>query len=105
MIRARVAGCGCCCAACVASAVLLVVFGAFERVCVAKAERACVWCGLHWCRVAACGTGGRCPCLVGCPSVVGVCAVVVVCLALCACALCSGRRAEQMLCVPCCTAS
>ncbi|MQL93444.1 hypothetical protein Taro_026088 [Colocasia esculenta] len=52
-------------------AVLLVVFGAFERACVAKAERAYMWCGLHWCRVVVCGTGGRCPCLVGCPFVVG----------------------------------
>ncbi|MQM19679.1 hypothetical protein Taro_052687 [Colocasia esculenta] len=76
-------------------AVLLVVIGAFQCVCAAKAERACVWCGLHRCRVVACGTGGRCPCLVGCPSVVGVCVVVVVCLALCACALCLGRQAEQ----------
>ncbi|MQM08117.1 hypothetical protein Taro_040971 [Colocasia esculenta] len=31
-------------------AVLLVIFGAFECVCVAKAERACVWRGLHRCR-------------------------------------------------------
>ncbi|MQL93745.1 hypothetical protein Taro_026391 [Colocasia esculenta] len=37
-------------------AVLLVVFGAFECVCVPKAERAYVWCGLHWCKVVFCGT-------------------------------------------------
>ncbi|MQL70629.1 hypothetical protein Taro_002939 [Colocasia esculenta] len=58
-------------------AVLLVVFGAFERVCVVEAKRAYVWCGLHRCRVVACGTGGRCPCLVGCPSVVGDCSSLV----------------------------
>ncbi|MQM16009.1 hypothetical protein Taro_048962 [Colocasia esculenta] len=52
-------------------AVLLVIFGAFECVCAAVAERACVWRGLHQCRVVVCGTDGRCPCLVGCPSVVG----------------------------------
>ncbi|MQM11513.1 hypothetical protein Taro_044420 [Colocasia esculenta] len=28
--------------------------------CVAKAERAYVWCGLHRCRVVICGTGRRC---------------------------------------------
>ncbi|MQL78850.1 hypothetical protein Taro_011287, partial [Colocasia esculenta] len=39
-------------------AVLVVVFGAFERVCVTKAERACVWCGLHRCRVV-CGIALR----------------------------------------------
>ncbi|MQL69727.1 hypothetical protein Taro_002053 [Colocasia esculenta] len=50
--------------------VLLVVFGAFEHVCIAKAERAYVWCGLHRCRVV-CGAGGRCPYLAGCPFVVG----------------------------------
>ncbi|MQL74184.1 hypothetical protein Taro_006522 [Colocasia esculenta] len=38
-------------------AVLLVVFGAFEHVCIAKAERACVWCGLHRSRVVVCGAG------------------------------------------------
>ncbi|MQM03299.1 hypothetical protein Taro_036076 [Colocasia esculenta] len=73
-------------------AVLLVVFGAFECVCVAKAERACVWCGLHRSRVVTCGTGGRCPCLVGCPSVVAMCAVLVMCgllLSVRGCALCS----------------
>ncbi|MQM00116.1 hypothetical protein Taro_032846, partial [Colocasia esculenta] len=40
--------------------------------CVAKAERAYVWCGLHRCRVVVCGTGRWCPCLVGCPLVVSV---------------------------------
>ncbi|MQL81946.1 hypothetical protein Taro_014413 [Colocasia esculenta] len=40
-------------------AVLLAVFGTFGCVCVAKAERACVWCGLHRCRVVVCGTGLR----------------------------------------------
>ncbi|MQL81774.1 hypothetical protein Taro_014229 [Colocasia esculenta] len=34
-------------------AVLLVIFDAFECVCIPKAERACVWCGLHRCRVSA----------------------------------------------------
>ncbi|MQL76864.1 hypothetical protein Taro_009264 [Colocasia esculenta] len=95
-VRARAADCNCCCAACVVSvvarrvhavaaqlaldsltvaspgAVLLVVFRAFECVCVAKAERACVWCGLHRCRVVVCGTGGRCLYFVGCPFVVGL---------------------------------
>ncbi|MQM17925.1 hypothetical protein Taro_050908 [Colocasia esculenta] len=41
--------------------------------CIAKAERAYVWCGLHRCRAVACGSGRRCPCLVGCSPVVGVC--------------------------------
>ncbi|MQM15305.1 hypothetical protein Taro_048249 [Colocasia esculenta] len=104
MIRAHAAGCSCCCAACVTSvvarrvrvvaaqlaldslavvflaspgAVILFVFGVFERVCVAKAERAYVWFGLHRCRVVACRTGGRCPDLVGCPSVVGGCSALV----------------------------
>ncbi|MQL68749.1 hypothetical protein Taro_001050 [Colocasia esculenta] len=36
--------------------VLLVVFGAFGCVCAAVAERACVLCGLHQCRVVVCGT-------------------------------------------------
>ncbi|MQL93482.1 hypothetical protein Taro_026125 [Colocasia esculenta] len=31
--------------------VLFVIFGAFECVCIAKAEIACMWCGLHRCRV------------------------------------------------------
>ncbi|MQL73513.1 hypothetical protein Taro_005850, partial [Colocasia esculenta] len=44
----------------------------------AQAERACVWCGLHRCRVV-CGIGGRCLCLVGCPFVVAVCVVLVLC--------------------------
>ncbi|MQM17926.1 hypothetical protein Taro_050907 [Colocasia esculenta] len=44
--------------------------------CVAKAERAYMWCGLHRCRVVACGSRRRCPCLVGCsPMVGGVCCV------------------------------
>ncbi|MQL69157.1 hypothetical protein Taro_001453 [Colocasia esculenta] len=73
--------------------------------CVAKAERAYVWCGLHRCRVVVCGAGRRCPCLVGCPLVVGVCTVLVVCLASRACAsLCTVlytvsvfARAKQIL--------
>ncbi|MQM07841.1 hypothetical protein Taro_040688, partial [Colocasia esculenta] len=39
------------------AAVLLVVFIAFGSVCVAMAERAYVWCGLHRCSVIVCGTG------------------------------------------------
>ncbi|MQM22779.1 hypothetical protein Taro_055837 [Colocasia esculenta] len=66
---------------------LLVVFGAFKCVCVAKAERACLWCGLHRRRVVVCGIGGRCLCLVGCPFVIGVCAVVVMCVVSCLCAI------------------
>ncbi|MQL81351.1 hypothetical protein Taro_013803 [Colocasia esculenta] len=41
-------------------AVLLVVFGAFKCACAAVAERACMWRGLHRCRVVVCGTSGRC---------------------------------------------
>ncbi|MQL99422.1 hypothetical protein Taro_032146, partial [Colocasia esculenta] len=86
-------------------------------VCVAKAERAYVWCGLHQCMAIACGSGRRCPCLIGSPPycwgvalldvplLLGVCVVLAVCLALCACAplyvvLCSVdvfARAKQML--------
>ncbi|MQL75374.1 hypothetical protein Taro_007745 [Colocasia esculenta] len=40
-------------------AVLLVVFDAFDCLCIAKAERAYVWRGLHRCRVVACGTALR----------------------------------------------
>ncbi|MQL92754.1 hypothetical protein Taro_025383 [Colocasia esculenta] len=77
--------------------------------CVAKAERAYVWCGLHWCRVDAGGSGRRCPCLVGCALVVGVCAVLVVFLAsrawaqLCAVLYSVGviARAKKVFRVPC----
>ncbi|MQL69238.1 hypothetical protein Taro_001527 [Colocasia esculenta] len=104
MISAHVAGCSCCCAACVVSvvarrvrvvaarlaldslavvfpygghlqaspgAVLLVVFGTFERVCITKAERACVWCGLHRCRVVVCGAGRSVPALLAAPLLLG----------------------------------
>ncbi|MQM13072.1 hypothetical protein Taro_045995 [Colocasia esculenta] len=40
--------------------------------CVVKADRACVCCGLHQCKVVVCRTGRRCPCLAGSPLVVGV---------------------------------
>ncbi|MQM12667.1 hypothetical protein Taro_045586 [Colocasia esculenta] len=97
MIRARVACCSCCCVACMASVVAQRVRAVAARLALdSLAMVFLVWRTLAiQFRVVACGTSGRCSCLVGCPSVVGVCAVVVVCLALYACALCSGRRAEQ----------
>ncbi|MQL81514.1 hypothetical protein Taro_013976 [Colocasia esculenta] len=87
MIRARAAGCSGCYAACVASVVarrvhivaarlaldsLAVVFLVWRTLAgKSRCGAACVWRGLHRCRVVICGTGGRCPCLVGCTSVVG----------------------------------
>ncbi|MQM23061.1 hypothetical protein Taro_056122, partial [Colocasia esculenta] len=80
----------CCCAACVASVVAQRVRTVATRL--ALDSLAVVF--LVWRTLA---SQSRCLCLVGYPFVVGVCAVVVVCLSLCACALCSGHRAEQVL--------
>ncbi|MQM16203.1 hypothetical protein Taro_049157 [Colocasia esculenta] len=52
-------------------AVLLVVFGAFECVGVAMAERAYVWCGLHRCRFFVCGTSRSVPTMLAIPLLLG----------------------------------
>ncbi|MQM12720.1 hypothetical protein Taro_045638 [Colocasia esculenta] len=59
--------------------VLFVVFGSFGCVCAAVAERACVWCGLHQCRVVVCRTGRSVLALLAVPYGWGVCCVGLVC--------------------------
>ncbi|MQL89707.1 hypothetical protein Taro_022289, partial [Colocasia esculenta] len=98
-----VAGCACCERGCCFRSCCGWVRPRPARLCecVAKAERAYVWCGLHQCRVVVCGTGRRCPCLVGYPFLVGVCVVLavlgLVCLgAVVRCALCSAQLASLL---------
>ncbi|MQL69608.1 hypothetical protein Taro_001898 [Colocasia esculenta] len=120
-LRAAVC-CSCCCVTCVASvvaecvravmawlaldslggvflaslgAVLLAVFGAFGCMCVAAAERACVWCGLHRCKVVAYGTGRSVFALLVVPCCWGVCYVGLLCglLFVHCCVLCSAWSA------------
>ncbi|MQM08401.1 hypothetical protein Taro_041256 [Colocasia esculenta] len=81
MIRARGAGCSCCCAAYVASVVARHVRTVAARLALdSLAVVFLVWRTLAGKSRIVCGTSGRCPCLVGCPSVVGVCVVLVLSL-------------------------
>ncbi|MQL93654.1 hypothetical protein Taro_026301 [Colocasia esculenta] len=95
MIRARVAGCSFCCAACVASVVARRVRAVAARL--ALDSLAVVF--LVWRTLASQSS------LVGCPLVVGVCVVIVVFGLVFLCAVvCCARDAELSRCLACCVA-
>ncbi|MQL75126.1 hypothetical protein Taro_007496 [Colocasia esculenta] len=97
MIRERVTGYSCCCAACVASVVARRVRAVASRLALdSLAVALLVWrtlasqssCGL-WSR-------SKCPGLVGCPLVVGVCVVIVVFGLVCLCAVVRYARDAEL---------